>query len=282
MYIPWTGHDSPTHGLEPDGGVRPALGAPRTLLLAGPGSVTEALARAVWAAGGQRTAVHIVTPTTVHRFIRQLRSGSCLPIGGRVLVAQCMLLAGMEPPGWNPHPRALLPLMAHAPRVTTASAALLWSTPVFVRPVNPNLFQGCVIRPAVAAATKAPPCCTIERLLGLPRKEPIWAATPLPIASVWRYFVVGGDLLGHCLVEGGPGREPQLPEVSAILAAAPTGVPFALDIAVLEDGSTTLLRTRDAWTLDFPAGAGADAPHPLDFVGMLWMRWQQLRAAPAG
>lgn len=234
----------------------------------------QALATAVQGSGHQ-VAFHDATAGALGSFADQLAAGLCMPVGDVSFVDRCMELAGIRKPPWNCYPASLKLYMHHLPRHTTVSGALRWPKPMFVRPVIDRAFRGFVLREVPDEHSFAERTA-LETLLAMDRRERVWVAAPLSIASTWRYFVLGGELLGYHWVRGASDPEPDFDEVSAIIAALPMEVPHVLDVAVLQTGTTSLLRTRDAWGLTYPEFAPTTAPAPLEFLRLLWTRWTQI------
>jgi len=104
----------------------------------------------------------------------------------------------------------------------------------------------------------------------------VWIGAPLNISSKWRYYVLDSDVIGYAPFQATTKNTecpPEPAEVSAIVARIPPeATAYALDVAVLADGQTTLLTVRDAWGLDLLA-SGPNKPHPLEFLTFLWRRW---------
>jgi hypothetical protein len=244
-----------------------------TILLAdiehGPG---QQFAKAVW---NSRNRVRVIAAPAMrmNRFASELASGSCLPVGNGAYVRQAMDVTGIEPPVWNCYPAVLDSHMRYRAHRTSASNALRWPKPVFVKPAVYGQFRGFVMRDDCATMSEDDNR-QLDRLLGLPRREPVWVCHPLEISSNWRYYVHRGDVAGYARLAGPERPEPHPEEVSAIVAAGPSHLAYALDIAVLKDGATALLGARDAWGLE-PI-SGPNAPAPIDLLRMLWSRWRQL------
>lgn len=234
----------------------------------------QALATAV-RGSGHPVAFHDATPSALGNFADQLAAGLCMPVGDCAFVDRCMDLAGIRKPVWNCYPEALNLYMHDLPRQTTVSGALRWPKPVFVRPVAEGTFRAFVLREDPGAHSPAERAA-LDTLLAMDRRARVWVAAPLTIESAWRYFVLGGELLGYHWIRGASDPEPDFDEVSAIIAALPVDVPHVLDVAVLHTGTASLLRTRDAWGLEYPEFAPTTAPAPLEFLRLLWARWTHI------
>jgi hypothetical protein len=124
--------------------------------------------------------------------------------------------------------------------------------------------------------------------------EPYWQRRPKSMAShmrpqslcvtintEWRYYVLNGTILGYAPNQPlGQACPPQPGEVGSIIAAAPRRGAFALDVAVMHDGSVALSSVLDAWMADYyPFGRWR--PGPLEYLQFLWWRWSELLEASA-
>ncbi len=222
--------------------------------------------------------VHTAPGNKLDRYAEALREGCCMPLGGSEYARRCMSLLGVPVPQMNCYPKPLLAYMLHMPRKVTASVALVAPRPVFVKPVASGLFPAFVLRQDESDMT-AQDLAALGELLDLPHDEHVWVASELPLASEWRYFVLSGEVIGYSpIAPVTPGTlEPDLEEVSGIVTRLPTDIPVAIDMGVLEDGTTTLLRVRDPWTLEY-LPYGDDRPKPLAFLAFVWERWAQVYA----
>ena len=108
-----------------------------------------------------------------------------------------------------------------------------------------GLFAAFVLRQDESEMT-AQDLAALGQLLELPHDEHVWVAAELPLASEWRYCVLFGEVIGYSpITPVTPGTpEPDLEEVSGIVTRLPTDIPVAINMGVLEDGTTTLLRVR--------------------------------------
>lgn len=247
----------------------------RAVLLASTGApAAQGLAQAIWGSG-LPIVVHSVTLATLKRHAKLVSEGAALPVGDRGLTLKSLEYAKLARPTWSVYPQALLPHMQHMPRLLTASAALRWRKPIFTRPALGGDFKGFINRddPDLMSSEDR---ASLEKLLSLSRASPVWVCAPLEIVGIWRYYVLDGELLGYGRVHGNHAHEPESEEVSAIIAAAPHDTPYIVDMAVLRDGSTTLLRTRDVLDMGYPVVTGRSIPSPLDHLRMAWSRWTQL------
>jgi hypothetical protein len=203
-----------------------------------------------------------------------LRAGICLPVGSAGFVRACMRAAGIDEPRWDCYPRALTDHMLGHPRRVSVGVALQWDKPVFVKPVFGSPFHAFVLRTSRDESSSWENA-QLERLLDLPRGATVWVSHVLPIAAQWRYYVLNGEVIGYApCTPAAHTTAPSIEEVSSIVAAAPKKGAFALDVAVLRDGATSLLCVRDAWAVEWYPGS--EAPRPLAFLHFLWIRWSSL------
>lgn len=210
----------------------------------------------------------------------RLRSGRCLPVGTPEFMRECVRIAGREA-HWDPYPRILAPHLLHQPRLLTARRAVTWTRPVFLKPAEGKPFRGFVARAARAEMTPDEDL-QMSRLVGLEATTPVWVAGAMNIHSIWRYYVLDGGVAGFAPLEMPPAGEnlqPALEDVSAVVAAMPTGMPYALDFAVHRDGCTSLLCVRDPLFVDL-IPFGPDRPAPLSYLLMVWKRWWSLTREP--
>jgi len=215
----------------------------------------------------------------VHEHASALRAGMCLPVGSPEFVRACMRAAGIDEPNWNCYPRELASHLAGHPRKVSAAAALQWTRPAFIRPARGSAFRAFVLREELQAMDRWEKT-QLLRLLRLPGTAAVWVSRVLPIVAEWRYYVLNGEVVGYA--PSGPvsrDKSPAIGEVSSMIAAAPSEGAFALDVGVLRDGSTSLLRVRDAWAVEWYPFA-PEAPDPLAFLHFLWARWSEMLLTP--
>jgi len=216
----------------------------------------------------------------VARYTARLRTGAWLPVGSPDFVHRCMGTAGFSEPIWNPYPSPLTSHLVHRPLLTTAIAVLRHPLTIFVKPASGHAFRGFVL-PGDRASMAEDARLQMDKLLDLAPTTPVWAAEPLDIAAEWRCYVLAGKVVGVSMIKSDdPVAEDNLPveEISEVLAMAPAEAAYAVDVAVLENGESTVLCLRDALGLEFVA-SGQDAPGPVEFIRMLWQRWREISAA---
>lgn len=249
----------------------------RRLLLQHPGGAdTWAAASAVRAA---RLPIQLtrVTPDDTHWYTRELRAGLCMPVGTPEFVRGYMRAAGIAQPPWTCYPRELARHMLQQPRRVMAGAALAASKPIFVKPVSDRSFRGFVLR-SDRGDMDAQANAQLDRLLQLPRTDPVWVAKALEIVSEWRYYVLYGEVIGYVRffpLADGDLPAPDIDDISAVIAAIPHDAAYAIDFAVLQSDQTTVTSVHDAWGLEL-IPFGPDRPADMDFLRLLWTRWSRL------
>ena len=248
----------------------------RKLLLPDPTSAAALpVAKAVWNSR-MPVAVHTAPGNALDRYEEALREGGCMPLGGPDYARRCMSLLGIPEPQMNCYPKVLLANMLHMPRKVTASAALRGPRPVFVKSAISGVFPAFVLRQHESEMSPQD-IVALGQMLDLRHDEHVWVASVLPLASEWRYCVMNGEVIGYSPTTPVAARtpEPDVEEVSGIVTRLPTDIPLAIDMGVLEDGTTTLLRLRDPWTLEY-LPYGDERPEPLAFLAFVWERWAQV------
>lgn len=251
----------------------------RKLLLAEPSSAAALpLTKAVWNARLPVT-VHTAPCNALDRYTESLREGGCMPLGGPEYARRCMSLLGVPVPQMNCYPKVLLAYMLHMPRKVTASAALIAPRPVFVKPVVSGTFPAFVLRQNESemsaqdmAALGQPDARFAARRACLGRLR---AAAGQRVALL-RHVRRGDRVLAdrtdrsrHTRARCGRSQRHRHKVADRHLVA--------IDMGVLEDGTTTLLRVRDPWTLEY-LPYGDERPKPLDFLAFVWERWAQVCA----
>lgn len=259
-----------------------APGAPalEALLLQEPSTYDTWAARRANASAGLQLQLRKAQPALLAAHADALRSGACLPVGGVEFVRAAMTAAGIKPPAWNIFPGELATHLLHQPRRTTAGRALASKEPIFIKPMRRGAFRSFVL-PSDRALMDRQSYTELQRLLDLPRAEPVWVAGVLRLAAEWRYYVSGGEVIGFApITHSAPGAlpAPAVEDVSAVIAAIPLRTPYAVDFGVLEGGPTTVLALRDAWGLGLMP-VGPDALSDVLYLKMLWVRWSGIVAS---
>ena len=189
-----------------------------------------------------------------------------------------MTFTGIAEPENLSYPRVLQPYLHRSVEQRDAGTVLgLW----FVKPVDTKAFTGFVFDTLdnpdhLSCRDRA----QYNAFLALDPRSRVWVSEPVSWVSEVRYYVLDGEILGEGRYDDGPDDAP-LPDPAVVQEmasrfSASRGAPvaFALDVGVLEDGSTALVEVNDAWALGFYSGTLA----PRQYVQMLWRRWQQLCA----
>lgn len=205
-----------------------------------------------------------------------LRTGTVLPIGSVEFVRKAMGLTGLPEPENMTYPDALREYLRRDVHQCTAGSVLgAW----FVKPVTTKAFTGFVFDTMQAADTL--PDHDREQhaaFLALPSEAPVWVSEPVSWLSEFRYYVLGGQVVGEGRYDDGPDDLPSpdtllVSEMAGRLAGEPSApVAFSLDVGVLASGETALVEVNDAWALGFYRGTLSHR----GYVSMLWRRWQQL------
>jgi hypothetical protein len=250
----------------------------RTVLIEHPASLEGATAaRAVQDGGLRVDLVKATTAAAAHKFAPQLRAGLCMPVGSLAFVRNCMALAGIEEPKWTSYPRELSGHMLQSPHRVSIAAALTGPRPRFLKAVSGRSFSGFILRHE--SEMDAHGLRQLSALLDLNPATSIWSAQALAFESEWRYYVLNGEVIGFAqyfpLHNPTPSQHPGIEEISTIIAAIPHDAAYALDVAVLKSGETTVVGVRDAWALEL-VGVGPQRPAAIDFLRLLWARWAEL------
>ncbi len=181
---------------------------------------------------------------------------------GISVIRRALARLGVPVPEPLDYPESLRALMLR--RVWTTTLGRIRADepyPVFIKPREGKRFTG------LAAHSRS----ELLRVAHIDDDVPVWASEPRRFVSEWRAYVLRGEVLGVGHYVGDPLRFPDADRVRAFLAAyreAP--VAFALDVGVLDDGTTDLVEVNDAYAL-----GNYGIPSSL-YVQMIEARWQQL------
>lgn len=265
------------------GGIPPAPSeapcAPRRLLIQTPANALERAVQALALGFASTTEVHCIPLDNVPAYGEVLRSGSCLPVGNRAFLRAALAACDLALTSWNPYPEHLLAYMPQLPRVRRAANVLAGHKPAFVRPVIPGTFEAFVLR-ANRCDMDEHGNVQLDALLTLPPSELVWASGVLDIVSAWRYYVTGGEVIGYARVDSADGAaapKTALEEVSSIVAVMSSNASYALDMAVLRDGQTSLLALRHPLAVDL-IFSSLGAPSAADYTRFLWTAWSKATA----
>jgi len=247
----------------------------RMLLIEHPTSTESAEAARAVQSNGLRIDLVKATAADCLKYAPQLRAGLCMPVGSAAFIRSCMALAGVQEPKWTCYPRELSGHMLQAPRRMTVGAALAGARPIFLKPVFGRPFSGFILRPE--GYMDAHGLRQLDAMLQLSPATAIWSARALAFASEWRYYVLYGEVIGFARYYpvGGAVAHPEIEEISTIIAAIPHDAAYALDVAVLENGESTVIGVRDAWALELVTD-GPHRPEAIDYLRLLWTRWAEL------
>lgn len=212
----------------------------------------------------------------LNEFSPKLRTGQAMPVGTVEFVRQAMQAAGILEPTPNPYPNALRAWLHRTVRVVSASQVGLHT---FVKPADDlKRFTGFVLdRRWPAEEMSAHENEQYAALAMMAPDDRVWISTPVRFVSEWRFYVLDGIVLGGARyddLEDENAPAPDLREVKAAAAAADSelGHPFALDMGVLEDGTTALVETNDGWG----TGHYGQAVTPQVYLKWLIARWETL------
>ncbi len=216
-----------------------------------------------------------VTLFTAKRLQRRQLSldRDCLVAGDGDQINQALRQLGVEPPPPLDYPEVLRPFLKRPIRKSTVGQIRLSMSrgrgPLFAKPAaRAKRFTGRVFESHE----------DLYFLYGASDREPVWCAPPVTWRSEWRAYVLHGRVLALCQYSGVAGLRPDEDTLRVMLetllssGSAPVG--FALDIGVLEDGSTALVEVNDALAL------GAYCIAAEDYTDLISARWAQLMGIP--
>ena len=215
-------------------------------------------------------------PDELAAHARALRTGGCLPVGTPAFMRLAIQLAHLPEPDWTCWPSRLVAYMLSQPKRVTAASALRMRRPLVVHPLATDQFKPFLLADSVR--NMSPDDLEhLRRLRQLPANEPVRVSPALELAAEWRYYVLHGEVVGSapCSPTKPESACPALEDVSAIVAAIPDDAAYAVDVGLLRDGGSTLLRVHDPLRVEL-IPLGSDRPSPLSFLRMQWTRWLEL------
>ena len=249
--------------------------APREVLLQQPMPPLAAAVAAAVGDGRLRMAVREAPLAALPLHAERLRSGECLPVGSSHWMRQAAATAGLQWPEWATIPRHLASFVLHQPEPVSVLEALALPRPALLAPRSGRPFAPFLLGdPESAMAPHAQE--QFARLLELPGNAGIWASSLPELGSVARYLVLRGDVIAVAGAGGGiaaGSRRPDLADISAMVAAMPLDAACVLEVGVLPQGPSTLLRLLDPLDTDVLAGEGAA---DLALLRLIATRWSQL------
>jgi len=197
-------------------------------------------------------------------------------IGGILTVRTALARLGAPPPANIDYPPALAPFLRRRVRKATIREAHglcrddRFDPPVFIKPVTGHKeFTGHVL--AVYR--------DLIRTAGWAHEEPdtaVWLSDVVDFTAEWRYFVLGGEIVGVGHYWGDPLRTPD-PGVVRAAVAAWTDAPaaYVIDFGVLADGSTAMVEVNDGFSF------GCYGLNPYAHARMLAARWLEMVGLPS-
>lgn len=247
------------------------------LILRQPSNSAEARA-VTYLAMTQDIEVRSVEITALAGYALQLRSGSCLPIGSVEYVREAMKIAGMVEPANCSYPACLQNLLYRELRQIQAGSVIGdW----FVKPVTVKRFNGFIF------STMQDPATLDEHdreqydlFMEIPPNEKVWISEPVKFISEWRYYVLGGKIIGSARYDPDGSDVAPEPSQHAVLDAIyrlecdPSfGLcAYALDMGVLSTGENALVEVNDAFAL----GLYSNSVDRMAYIEMLQARWAQM------
>lgn len=212
------------------------------------------------------------------RYSTNLLSGTLVPIGSVEFVRRAMQLASVIEPGNLCYPHVLSGYLHRSLDECEAAAVKgRW----FVKPTVTKAFTGFIFD-TLKDPKRLPPDDRIQHnaFIALDGHTRVWRSEPVRWLSEVRYYVLEGAVLGEARYDDGPDKAP-LPSravvqemVDRYSASSEAPVAYAIDIGVLDGGSTALVEVNDMWAVGFYSGTIT----PRAYVTMLLKRWAQLAA----
>lgn len=189
-----------------------------------------------------------------------------LVMGGLSSIRAALRAMGRSMPGPEDYPPALLPFLRRRVWPSTLAEALgaveQSGRPIFVKPRTVRKrFTGAVI-------------CRHDQwpLSQVSGRTKVWCSDVVHFQSEARAFVRGPDLVEIRHYWGDPGLPPDEATVVSMIEiladSAPAG--FALDVGVLDDGSTALIEMTDGFSL------GRYGLNAAAYLAVVSSRWREL------
>lgn len=188
-----------------------------------------------------------------------------VPVGTVEFVSAVMGVRGLNQPEHMSYPECLAHHLHRKVREGELSEAI---GDVFVKPRHDvKRFTGALL----------PALLSEPDVFNLAADYPVWISDPVRFTSEWRYYIVGGQVVGAGRYDDGADELPE-PDINQVREAAqamlnargPAG--YALDFGVLEDGRTALVEANDGWALGYYKGSCSY----VDYANLLHARWFQI------
>lgn len=211
----------------------------------------------------------------IDAYRRELRSGTCLPVGSVEFVRCAMQTAGIREPENMSYPEGAQRFLNRSIRQTKAGQVLgTW----FVKPMVTKAFTGFVFDRMRDPRTYTE--ADRESLVAFMAMAPdasVWISEPVQFQSEWRYYIQEGKIIGSARYDPTGADDAPAPAQALVLdCIEATGLetPYAADFGVLQGGETVLVEINDAWGL----GLYGKALEPMAYLRFLHSRWQSLLA----
>ena len=215
---------------------------------------------------------------------------AALPVGSVEFVLEVMRAAGVQAPAPMSYPVELFPLLGRNVASTTLGAVRgAPKQDVFIKPQSIKTFNGFVWRPGATDIDEHDQE-QLALMARLPDEFPVWVCEPIEFLCEWRYYVRHGYIVGASRYDPDGAESAPTPSVRTVMDAVermslsssdsgssrsspPAG--YALDFGVTKNGRTLLVEANDGWALGY-YGTGIAA---VDYLKLLWARWQQIASA---
>lgn len=192
-------------------------------------------------------------------------SGSDLVVGSLSFIKAALRQRKIEMPQDNSYPLALVPYLKRnvwAEKLGQALDRAGHGRYCFTKPsVRTKRFTGVILADA-----------NDWRLGGVPRSEPVWSSDVVSWVTEWRIYVQYGRAVFKAHYGGSKDVEPDGKVIQDMIQAIKNDSlcpkSYALDVGVLDNGSTALVEMNDAFSIG--AYDGIDGATYLEFLQSRW------------